>query len=185
MRRWILALLVSTLIASLTPATATMDDPGTQVLTLINGVRAQHGLTPLTVSPQLTASAQGYAAEMGRLGFFGHQAPDGSRLDTRDEAAGYLDWTFLAENLAAGQPTAQQAVDAWIASPAHLADLLSPDARETGVGFALAPGSKYVFYWVQEFGDRASLDNTYFLPFVPASAPSAWPFRPNNPGLGT
>jgi uncharacterized protein YkwD len=54
---------------------------------------------------------------MGHQNFFSHQGPDGSRLDTPDEAAGYLNWTFLVENLAAGQPTAQQTVEAWIASP--------------------------------------------------------------------
>jgi hypothetical protein len=162
-----------------------MDDPTSQVIALVNGIRARHGLAPLVVSPELTASAQNYAAAMGRLSFFGHQGPDGSRLDTRDEAAGYLDWTFLAENLAAGQPTAQQAVAAWVASPSHYADILSWQAHETGVGFALAPGSKYVFYWVQEFGDRDSFVYSVELPASGETAPRAatWPFRADIPGL--
>jgi hypothetical protein len=48
---------------------------------------------------------------------------------------------------------------------------MSPLARETGVGFALAPGSKYVDYWVQEFGDRASFDFTFQLPVAPPANP--------------
>jgi uncharacterized protein YkwD len=155
-QKWALAILTALLILSITPARATMDDPADQVITLVNGVRARSGLAPLVLSSELTMSARNYASAMAQGGFFGHIGPDGSSLDTRDEAAGYLDWTYLAENLAGGQKTSQQVVDAWLASPSHRRDLLSPFARETGVGFAMAPGSKYVFYWVQEFGDRSS-----------------------------
>jgi uncharacterized protein YkwD len=194
MPRLLLACLISLLIAALAPATASMDDPATQVASLVNSVREQYGLPPLTLSAQLTASAQNYAETMGRWDFFGHRGPDGSRFDTRDEAAGYLDWTFLAENLAAGQPTAARAVSTWLADPQHLADLLSPLARETGVGFALAPGSKYVYYWVQEFGNRPAADvnpppatvnpsptTSIASVLLPSLVP--WPYRWNNPGL--
>jgi hypothetical protein len=122
---------------------------------------------------------------MARLGFFGHNGPDGSRVDTRDEAAGYVDWTFLAENLAAGQTTPEQAVQAWVNSPGHLADILALHAHDTGVGFAVSPGSKYVYYWVQEFGERDSVQFTVELPPLSTSTPrsSAWPYRADNSGL--
>jgi uncharacterized protein YkwD len=176
MRRWLCAILILTLFATLTPATAKMEspaaltDPTSQGISLINDARARNGLPPLSVSSELASSAQSYASAMGHKGFFGHVGPDGSTLDTRDAAAGYVDWTFLAENLAAGQPTAQQAVDAWIASPNHYTDMMSPLARDTGVGFVQVPGSKYVYYWVQEFGDQTSPVHTIDLPFVTAPA---------------
>jgi uncharacterized protein YkwD len=166
MRRLLVACLTTVLVAGLTPATATLDDPVGEVVSLVNHARERHGLAPLVVSPALAASAARYAQMMARLNFFGHLGPDGSSLDTRDEAAGYVDWLFLAENLAGGQPTAQEAVAAWIASPSHDAELLSPLAHDTGVGFALAPGSKYVDYWVQEFGARSA-------PAAPSPLPPA------------
>ena len=78
--------------------------------------------------------------------------PDGSTFITRDEAAGYVGWTYLAENLAAGYTTPTDVVNAWLADPAHLAILLSPTARDVGVGFAFQRGSTYGTYWVQELG---------------------------------
>jgi len=125
-----------------------------EVVTLVNLDRAQNGLPPLRVAPQLSASAQAYATEMANQGFFAHQGPDGSTMVSRDESAGYHNWTVLEENLAAGDSTAASAVNSWMTSSPHRANILSPDIAETGVGFAVRPGSPYTYYWVEEFGNR-------------------------------
>ena len=123
-----------------------------QVVDLVNTARARQGLAPLSVSNDLTNAAEGYANAMATGNFFAHQAPNGSTFITRDEAAGYRHWSFLGENIAAGQTTPQQVVAAWLASPEHRANILSTKATQIGVGQAYLPGSSYGHYWVQEFG---------------------------------
>lgn len=151
------------------------DDPEQQVVVLVNDERAKRGLPPLIVASELTSSARAYAREMATQDFFAHVAPDGSTLVSRDEAAGYRNWSYLEENLAAGQPTPNQAVVAWMASPAHREDILSPNVRETGVGLFVQPGSPYVYYWVQEFGRRPDVQPVaYVAPFRPPPVASPW-----------
>ena len=137
-----------------TPAQAANADYEQRVVDLVNTVRAQNGLPPVTLSAQLTASARAYSDNMGTANFFGHVGPDGSDLISRNEAAGYTDWVDLAENLSAGQPDPESVVKAWMASPTHRANILSPRVNEIGVGYSFFPKSTYGHYWTQEFGAR-------------------------------
>jgi uncharacterized protein YkwD len=121
-----------------------------QILMLVNQRRAAHGLTTLTLNKSLTASAQSYAERMSSERFFSHTAPDGSTFRQRNEAAGYAGWTWMGENIAYGQTSAQMVMDDWMNSAGHRENILSPKAKELGVGYAGA-GTKY---WVQEFGAR-------------------------------
>ena len=146
----LIALSLSPLVA--TPASAA-NSTG-DVVSQINAIRVQNGLAPLISRTQLTASAQSYAMAMATGKFFAHVSPTGSTLVTRNEAAGYTNWTFLEENLAAGQTTVTAAVNAWMQSPTHRADILSPRVTDTGVGYVYVAGSPYGHYWVQEFGTR-------------------------------
>ena len=60
---------------------------------------------------------------------------------------------LLGENLARGQKTAQEVLDAWLQSPKHKKAILHPDFTEVGIGYENG-------YWVQHFGgmtDEASL----------------------------
>jgi len=123
-----------------------------RVIELINAERAAYGLRPVVLNETLGGAAQGYAADMAKANFFAHKGPDGSTLVSRAEAAGYTTWTFLAENLAAGQPTPERVVAAWMNSPTHRANVLSPDVVEAGIGKAYNPNSKYRVYWALEMG---------------------------------
>lgn len=156
------ASLILALIQAIPDSTA---DFSQQVITLINAAREANGLPSLSVSPELMASAQGYAQAMAAGGFVDHSGRDGSNLASRDEAAGYRDWAFLAENLAGGQATAAAVVAAWLASPEHRANILSPNASDVGIGYGYAPGSTYWYYWVAEFGARSAAP-------VPPATPS-------------
>jgi len=127
-----------------------------QVVDLVNQVRSDAGLAPLAAAPELADSARRYASYMAAAGFFAHEGPDGSTLASRAEAAGYRGWSYLAENLAAGQPDPGSVVRAWLDSPGHRANILSSRVREIGVGYALRSGSKYGHYWAQELGARTS-----------------------------
>ena len=106
------------------------------------------------VKSELAADAQAYSDYMANANFFSHTAPDGSTLVGRAEAAGYATWSFLAENLAGGQPTPEKVVTAWMNSPGHRANILSAEATEVGVGHAYKPGTRFGNYWALEFGSR-------------------------------
>lgn len=157
-------------IASGAGLTAALSAADQRVIELVNGERAKVGLPALSFSGPLTTSARNYAGYMASANFFGHVGPDGSTLVTRNGAAGYGSYTFLGENLAAGQTTPEAAMAGWMASPGHRANILSPNAREIGVG--LATGGSYGYYWVQEFGARPAA--------VQAPAPPA-PSAPASP----
>lgn len=148
-----LLLTFALLIPTVSPASA---DAGYEqrVLDIVNQIRLGAGLSSLVPSASLASSARGYADEMAREGFFAHQSPKGSTFVARNEAAGYTGWTFLGENLAGGQPDPQSVVNAWLNSPSHRDNILSPNARELGVGYVYRAGSVYGHYWVQEFGAR-------------------------------
>jgi len=126
---------------------------GQLLVPLINQVRAEHGLVPLTENALLDADAQQYAEFIASRSALSHTA-DGRTLDMRAEAAGYSGWTALGENLAGGYDTPEQAVAAWLASEGHRAIILSPSYTETGVGCAWNAASSYGSFWVQEFGAR-------------------------------
>ncbi|MGH2458249.1 MAG: CAP domain-containing protein [Chloroflexota bacterium] len=153
-RTWIFTILfvICLLLGGTLPAYA--DNSESQVFALVNARRLQNGLPPLALSGVLATAARAYASTLAGGGFFSHTGLDGSTFITRDEAAGYTDWDYLEENLAGGQQTPEQVVAAWLASPEHRANLLSPNVREIGIGHVYRPGSKYLNYWVQEFGDR-------------------------------
>jgi uncharacterized protein YkwD len=139
------------------PTYAAGPDFEQRVIELVNTTRIQNGLSPLRASPQLAASARKYSGYMASARFFSHVGPDGTNLVSRDEAAGYVDWVDLAENLAGGQPDPESVVKAWMNSPTHRANILSPRVKEIGVGYAFVPGSQYGHYWTQEFGARGTV----------------------------
>jgi hypothetical protein len=127
-----------------------------RVLELVNQERAAHGLAPLAASSELQSAARGYAGAMAGGGFFAHNGPDGSTPASRVEAAGYRGWSWVAENIAAGQRSPEQVMTSWMNSPGHRQNLLSPSAREIGIGHVEQGGTKYGHYWVQNFGARAN-----------------------------
>jgi uncharacterized protein YkwD len=133
-------------------ASAPMPTDAERVVELVNAERALAGLAPLARSAKLAAEASDYAAAMADGGVFSHIALDGSGIQQRGLAHGYLGWTFLGENLAAGQDTPERVVAAWMASPTHRANILAPQACDIGVGRATSTTTRYDNYWVMEVG---------------------------------
>jgi uncharacterized protein YkwD len=43
-------------------------------------------------------------------------------------------------------------MDAWVHSPGHYENLVNPELRQVGFGYAYDPQSAYGAYWVQDFG---------------------------------
>jgi len=131
-----------------------------QVLALVNTARARQrrcgsrkyaATTPLVYSTVLEHAALAHATDMADNDFMGHQGSDGKTPDFRASAAGYQ-WLSIGENVAAGQTSAEEVVNGWLASPSHCATLMDPRYSETGIAFALNPHSEHGIYWAQAFG---------------------------------
>jgi hypothetical protein len=60
-------------------------------------------------------------------------------------------WTIAGENPALGRMTAREAVDGWLASPRHCANIMEPRFTETGVALAAGRERDRPTYWVQTF----------------------------------
>jgi uncharacterized protein YkwD len=125
-----------------------------RVVDLTNGERQKASLTPLTVNPNLNVAAQRYAEAMATGSCVAHTCPPVPELTKRVELAGYGGWGRLAENVAAGQHSADEVVVAWMGSEGHRNNILQPDVTEIGVG--RAAGESYGVYWVQVFGAPSS-----------------------------
>lgn len=78
----------------------------------------------------------------------------GSYFDERIAQNGYLNYSSVGENIAAGQDDLKEVLNAWLESPAHCANIMSPAFAEVGVAIAVNSKSEYGIYWTQSFGDR-------------------------------
>ena len=65
--------------------------------------------------------------------------------------AGYTSYSFAAENIAAGQSTAQSVVDSWMNSSGHCVNIMNANLKQIGIGYYKATGSTYTHYWTQDF----------------------------------
>ncbi|HZT40604.1 MAG TPA: CAP domain-containing protein [Chthonomonadaceae bacterium] len=125
-----------------------------QVVLLTNKERTAHGLPPLKLQENLSAAAAWMAQDMASRSYFAHTDHEGRSIDPRLPAFGYGGYSYIGENIAAGQESPMAAVSDWMQSPHHRENLLSPDYSEIGVGYADRPDSLYHSYWVQDFGSR-------------------------------
>jgi uncharacterized protein YkwD len=120
------------------------------MLTAVNEQRAEHQLPPLRLDPALSHVADFYACRLVEGGFFAHEDPfDSSTVDVRAANFGYA-FQKIGENLAAGQRSVEAAMDDWMASPEHRANILDPAYTDIGIGVKL--GGECGVYWVQELG---------------------------------
>ena len=110
------------------------------ILCLLNKERARHGLAALTHNAVLQRASQLHSEDMARRNFFDHDNPDGADPGGRMELAGYPRvGTWVGENLYWGEgdeATPVRAVEGWMDSPGHKANILRPEFAEVGVGVA-------------------------------------------------
>jgi len=108
---------------------------------MLNGLRAEEGLGPVTPSPRLEEAAKAHALDMARRGFFSHTGSNGSSVMDRVRAEGY-GACAIAENIAQGQKDLREVLGAWAQSPPHRKNMLN--AEVTDYGLVRAPGDIWV-----------------------------------------
>lgn len=118
-----------------------------EVIRLVNEIRVQEGLSPLTTTSALSAAADQRAKEL--VSCYAHERPDGTSCFTALHEFG-VSYRAAGENIAAGYPTPEAVVTGWMNSSGHRANILNPSFKAIGVGHVSGRGS-YGFYWVQMF----------------------------------
>lgn len=117
-----------------------------------NAARQEKGLPALTWDSELCQLARIHSEKMVRLGFFSHETPDGSRLKERARAAGIAHFQTLGENIAFNQgfdDPGAFAVEHWMKSPGHRANILNPRFQQAAIGVFVAPNG--TVYLTQDF----------------------------------
>jgi len=115
----------------------------TQVVKLVNAERAKGGLSALTSDALLTKVATDKAKDMYDKNYFDHQSPTyGSPFDMM-RAYG-VQYSYAGENIAKGQRSPEEVMNAWMNSDGHRKNIMNPNFNKIGVAY-------YNGEWVQEF----------------------------------
>ena len=113
-----------------------------------NRARLKNGLLPFVWDANLCRMARAHSENMGRQNFFSHVTPEGQRLKDRAQAAGILRFTLIGENIAYNlgyDDPGTFAVERWMLSPKHRANILDEHFNAMAVGTFVAPdGSVYL-----------------------------------------
>lgn len=127
------------------PSSTAFED---EVIKLVNNERAKRGLTKLTKNWELCRVARYKSQDMANKKYFSHTSPTYGSPFTMMQNFG-LRFTAAGENIAMGQKTPQEVMNAWMNSAGHRANILSAAYNQIGVG--MAKNSAGVVYWTQEF----------------------------------
>lgn len=119
-----------------------------EVVRLVNIERAKVGLPPLKENWQLSRIARYKSQDMINKNYFSHYSPTYGSPFQMIESFG-LRFSAAGENIAMGQRTPQEVMNAWMNSPGHRSNILNPTFTEIGVGLAKDKAGRC--YWTQMF----------------------------------
>ncbi|SLL17755.1 uncharacterized protein with SCP/PR1 domains [Mycobacteroides abscessus subsp. abscessus] len=115
------------------------------VIDLTNAERKKQGLPALQAYPELNNVADMKAKDMNDKGYFSHTSPTyGSPFDMMRDFG--ITYQSAGENIAQGQRTPEEVVEAWMNSEGHRANILNDKYTHIGVGF-----DEGGYEWVQMF----------------------------------
>ncbi|KAJ49179.1 putative YkwD family protein/spore coat assembly protein SafA [Clostridium tetanomorphum] len=119
-----------------------------EVVRLVNIERSKHGLPALKENWELSRVARYKCTDMINKNYFSHTSPTYGSPFNMMESFG-LRFSAAGENIAMGQRTPVEVVNAWMNSPGHRSNILSPNFTQIGVG--LAKNKNGICYWTQMF----------------------------------
>ena len=131
-----------------TTASLTADEK--EVFDLINQQRAANGLSALKIDAEVQRVARIKAQDMVNNNYFAHNSPTyGTPFQMLNSFK--ISYRSAGENIA-GNSSNSGAVNAWMNSPGHKANILNSSYNYTGIG--VVNGSKYGKIYVQMFIGR-------------------------------
>jgi len=122
---------------------------------------------PLIWSDELYASAYEHSMDLAQSNTFSHSG-SGTEYDItgmhigdrksqffeRIESNGYTDFYTVGENIAGGQISIDEVMEAWLESPAHCTNIMNNKFKEVGVSIVTKEDSEFKIYWTQNFGGK-------------------------------
>ncbi|EQE62134.1 CAP domain-containing protein [Clostridioides difficile] len=119
-----------------------------EVVDLVNIERAKAGLNPLTLDSSISNVATKKSQDMIDNNYFSHNSPTyGSPFDMLKKFG--ISYKTAGENIAMGQKTPKEVVNAWMNSEGHRKNIMNPNFSKIGVG--VAQKSVGSIYWTQIF----------------------------------
>jgi uncharacterized protein YkwD len=101
----------------------------------------------------LDKAAQGAACDNANRHEISHVSSDGSHLRDRLHRVGYR-FRSAAENTGRGFRSGTSAVDWWMHSPKHKANILMGSVNEIGIGIALSDAPDNKLHWILNMGEE-------------------------------
>ena len=126
-------------------ASGAMSAYESEVVRLVNEIRARYGLSALSADNELARVARLKSQDMRDKGYFSHESPTYGTPFQMLKSFG-ISYRAAGENIAYGYATPQSVVDAWMNSDGHRANILNASYTRLGVGY-VANGH----YWTQLF----------------------------------
>jgi len=116
-----------------------------KVVDLTNQERAKNGLAAIKIDTALSKVAREKSLDMSKNGYFSHTSPTyGSPFDMMKQFG--ISYQYAGENIAMGQRTPEEVVQAWMNSEGHRKNILSANFNYIGVGYVESGN-----YWTQMF----------------------------------
>jgi uncharacterized protein YkwD len=110
------------------------------------GGTAMPAASPLAWNDRLFSAAARHSSDMAVNNYFSHTGLDGRSAAQRVAAEGYA-WSWVGENIAAGQSSVSVVMGGWLASPGHCANIMRAEYRDVGVSCVQRSDSTYGHYW--------------------------------------
>jgi uncharacterized protein YkwD len=107
-------------------------------------------VAPLAWNTLLAVAAAGHSTDMANHNYFSHTGLDGRSPKDRIDATGYLA-SYWGENIYAGSGDVAAAVNTWLNSPGHCANIMNSHFKDIGAACAANTSSTYGHYWTQAF----------------------------------
>ncbi|MHC2835843.1 CAP domain-containing protein [Bacillus sp. F9_6S_D1_P_5] len=116
-----------------------------RVVELTNAERTKQGLPALQIDTELSKVARIKSEDMQKNNYFDHNSPTyGSPFDMMKKFG--ISYKSAGENIAQGQRTPEEVVQAWMNSAGHRANILNNGFTHIGVGYVESGN-----YWTQQF----------------------------------
>lgn len=119
-----------------------------EVIRLVNIERAKEGVAPLERRNDLEKVSAIRAVEISE--YWSHTRPNGESIISLIKEHG-IKYKVIGENIASGQETPAEVVEAWMNSPGHRKNIMNPEFTGLGVGYYFDPTLEYEHFWVQNF----------------------------------
>lgn len=128
-----------------------LQDYAYQIAAIVNRERAANGLKLLKYSDTLSDAAIVRVNEIQT--YFSHTRPDGTSCFTAVTDMG-VRYRYIGENIAYGQNSPEDVMNAWMNSSGHRANILSENFDYIGIGVTYRNGT---YYWSQFFATSDDL----------------------------